>query len=71
MATNDEIEAYEQRKGRLLAGVQMTMADASCVLEFAGAYRRVVTLGDVAASKTVGELVSDVLNAAYDKIVNS
>ena len=72
MATNDEEnETPEERKGRRLAGVQMAMADASVVLEFAGAYDRVVTLADVTAAKTVGQLVSDLLNAKYDEIAGS
>jgi hypothetical protein len=68
MATQDESETPEQIKGRRLMGCQRAFSDAEPLLTFAGAYDRVVTAADVSAGKTVGELVSDLLNAKYDEI---
>ena len=71
MATNnndDDNETREKRIGMRLMGLQMAIADAEPLLTFAGAYDRVVTAADVAARKTVGELVSELLNAKFDEI---
>jgi len=56
----------EKERAAKIVGWHRAAAETDILLEYAGAYQRVVAAGDV--GKTVGELVCEVLNEKRDAL---